>query len=104
MVEMNIAEILGRRAPVEGWRASRGAVEVSSDVLPFGFFFLCGDFTADLFSPRLEKMAAAWLPLLALLVKKISENSISPHTQPHPHLNCVILMVLSSDACPPPWS
>ena len=32
MVEMNIAEILGRRAPVEGWRSSRGAVEVSSDV------------------------------------------------------------------------
>ena len=32
MVEMDIAEILGRGAPVEGWRASRGAVEVSSDV------------------------------------------------------------------------
>ena len=39
MVEMNIAEILGRRAPVEGWRASRGAVEVSSDVFTFWVFF-----------------------------------------------------------------
>ena len=37
-------------------------------------------------------MAAAWLPLLALLVRKISENSISPHTQPHPHLDYAILI------------
>ena len=37
--DIAVPEILGRRAPVECWRASRGAVEVSSDVFTFWVFF-----------------------------------------------------------------